>query len=250
MPHAARKVSESGYHHVVPKGESNRIIFEDDGDRLFYLQCLQKAKETTGIRVRAYVLMSNHVHLVVDDEHGRLGEAMKLPHERYAMYFKAKAGRTGRVFRKPLWSEPIESDEYLLCAVRYVHANPAAAGICPASAYEWSSAKDYLGRDGITDTDMVLGMVGGRKGFIEFSRQDAMPGRAFPGSLLSHHLSEDEATRIARRALGQERLNSLESLDRGARVEALRILAAEGLTQRQIARVTGLGAYFIEQAVR
>ena len=147
MPKAARVKSASGYYHVVPKGIADQLIFENDLDRNMYLELLRKAKVETGVKLHAYCLMSNHVHLVVEDEHDKLSEFMKYVTERYAMYYAQQIGRTGGIFRKPFWSEPIESDEYLLCAVRYVHANPAAAGICPASQYEWSSAKDYLGME-------------------------------------------------------------------------------------------------------
>lgn len=247
VPHAARKRSESGFYHVVPKGESNKIIFEDDEDRRRYLDLLAETKDVSGIKVRGYVLMSNHTHLVVDDESGKLSEAMKYLHERYAMYFKEKVGRAGRVFRKPLWSEPIESDEYLLAAVRYVDANPAVAGICPASAYEWSSARDYLGRNGVTDTDLVLDMLGGREGFIEFSRRDPMPLSAYPGSKLSRHITDDEALRVAKRALGETGLDALEGMPATKRNESVRDLLDAGLTINQVARITGLDRHIIQR---
>lgn len=253
MPHAARKKSESGYYHVVPKGESNRLLFEDDGDREEYLSLLGQAKEEAGLRLHAYALMSNHVHLVVEDEHGRLSDAMKFLHERYAAYFKEKAGRAGRIFRKPLWSEPIESDEYLLRAVRYVHANPAVAGICPASAYEWSSAKDYLGRVGIADTDAVLDMLGGRDGFVEFSRQERMPVQAFPGSRLTGHISDEDAFRVAQAVLGVEGLEQIGEMPQETRRQAIRKLLVAGIGQRQIARLTGMtlsAVHRVEQETR
>ncbi len=241
MPHSARKKSESGYYHVVPKGIADQIIFEDDEDRALYVELLRKAKAETGIRLHAYCLMSNHTHLVIEDEHDRLAEAMKYLHERYAMHYAEKIGRTGGIFRKPYWSEPIDTDGYLLCAVRYTHANPAAAGICPASVYEWSSARDYLGRaGGIADTSMVLEMLGGKDGFIEFSKMSNATAFPFPGSRLKAHLSDDEAVRIAREVLGRDNINLAKASpeERGA---ALQLLAERGFTTRQVSRICGLG---------
>lgn len=240
MPHAARTKGASGYYHVVPKGIADQIIFEDDGDRRYYLELLREAKEKTGLRVHAYCLMSNHVHLVVEDSDDHLADALKYLHERYAMRFAEKIGRTGGIFRKPYWSEPIETDDYLLCAVRYTHANPAAAGICRASAYPWSSVGDYLGRGtGIADTATVLDMLGGRSGFVEFSAAANGTAFAFPGSKLKAHLTDDEAVRIARDILGRDSVN-LAKADKNERAEAVVLLWRRGFTAKQISRICGL----------
>ena len=138
MPHTARRKSESGYYHVVSKAIADQIIFESDVDRRYYLKLLEEARADVACEVLAYCLMSNHVHLVVKDTFGSLSAMMKHVDERYGTYVADKTFRSGGIFKKPFWSEPINTDEHLLCAVRYVHANPAAAGICAASAYEWS----------------------------------------------------------------------------------------------------------------
>ena len=219
LPHNARNRSESGYYHVVPKGIADQLIFEDDLDRSMYLELLRKAKAETGVMLHAYCLMSNHVHLVVEDANGKLSEFMKYLTERYAMYFSKQIGRTGGVFRKPFWSEPIESGEHLLSAVRYVHANPAAAGICPASAY----------------------VLGGRDGFIEFSKPSHTTATPFPGSMLTHHLSDDEALAIAKAVLGDKGIN-LAACDKDSRRTGIALLAERGFPVAQIARITGVGA--------
>lgn len=240
LPHTARTISESGYYHVVPKGIADQLLFENDDDRSMYLELLRKAKAGTGVKLHAYCLMSNHIHLVVEDSNDKLSEFMKYVTERYAMYYAKQIGRTGGVFRKPFWSEPIESDEYLLCAVRYVHANPAAAGLCPASQYEWSSVKDYLGRETeITDTETVLDMLGGRSGFIEFSGQSKNTALPFPSSRLSGHLSDDEALAIAKAVLGADGIN-LAACDKSTRVAGITLLAERGFSIAQISRITGV----------
>ena len=241
MPKTRRVISGSGYYHVVPKGIANQLIFENDLDRSLYLELLRKAKAETGVKIHAYCLMSNHVHLVVEDQDGKLSEFMKFVTERYAMHYAQQIGRTGGIFRKPFWSEPIESDEHLLCAVRYVHANPAAAGICAASQYEWSSAKDYLGRSTeITDTEMVLDMLDGRDGFIEFSKANNATALPFPGSGLAHHLSDEEALAIAKNILGADGVN-LAACDAETRAASIALLAERGFSITQISRLTGIG---------
>ena len=242
MTHVARKRSESGYYHVVPKGLGDQIIFDDDEDRRLYLGLLAEAKRQTEVRVHAYCLMSNHVHLAIEDPEDRLSEALKIVHERYGSYYAEKTGRRGGIFGKPCWSEPIETDEYLLCAVRYIHANPAAAGICPASAYEWSSVRDYLGRrqNGISDTEMVLDMVGGVPGLIEFSKPQNWTAMPFAGSRLRRHLGDDETLRIAKAVAGDD-VVSLRLKGKDERSAAVKLLSAHGFTESRIVRLTGLG---------
>ena len=248
MPHVARIRGRSGYYHVVPKGIADQLIFENDDDRKYYLRLLGEAAQQTGILVHAYCLMSNHTHLVLEDAAGKLPDAMKYLHERYAMRYASRSGRKGGVFRKPYWSEPIENDSYLLCAVRYVHANPAAAGICPASAYTWSSAKDYLGRRGLTSTALVLDLLGGRDGFIAFSASANSTALPFPGSRLKAHLSDDEAFRIALGIFGRDGLN-LAKATREERSAAVTCLAQRGFTTRQIARICNISQSSVARLV-
>ena len=247
MPHAARRKSASGYYHVVPKGINDHVIFEDDEDRSLYVDFLGVAKRCYGVVIHAYCLMSNHTHLVLEDPHDHLSDFMKFVDERYGTYVAEKTGRTGGILRKPYWSEPIETDGYLLCAVRYVHANPAAAGICPASVYRWSSAKDYLGREGIADVQTVLTMLDGKEGFIEWSRAGNSTALPFPGSKLRAHLSDDEAGAILKAILGSDE-KSLMRMDVRERTPILSMLRERGFTTRQLARITGLGTGEINRA--
>ena len=242
MPHLARQKSESGYYHIIPKGLGDQIIFENDVDRRFYIQLLGEAKAETEVKIHAYCLMSNHVHLVLQDVNAQMAHALKYVHERYGAYFANKTGRRGGIFAKHSWSEPIETDAYLLCAVRYVHANPAAAGICAASVYEWSSARDYLGKrvNGITDNETVLEMCGGLRGFIQFSQPQNNTLLPFEGSKLRNHLSDDEALRIAKSIVG-EQVVSLKSLDENSRKNAVCTLASRGFAPARISRISGLG---------
>lgn len=247
MPHTARVISKSGYYHVIPNGIADQLIFACDEDRVHYIELLRRAKKEFGFALHAYCLMSNHTHLLVEASFEQLSHAMKFVHERYAMRYASEIGRTGGVFRKPYWSEPIESNEHLLCAVRYVHANPAAAGLCAASAYDWSSAKDYLGRGGITDTAMVLDMCGGKEGFIKWSRQENLTAIPFPGSRLKRHLTDEKAFAIAKMILTVDPTN-LRKLDTDTRLPALKTLKERGLSVRQISRITGLGKNEITRA--
>ena len=251
MPKGARKKGQSGFYHVVPKGISDQIIFSDDADRQLYLELLRTAKSETGIVLHAYCLMSNHAHLVLEDPEDNMAHALKYVHERYGAAYAEKSGRTGGVFRRPYWSEPIEDDAYLLCAVRYVHANPAVAGICAASLYPWSSARDYLGKgNGLTDTHMILDMCGGQQGFIRFSKMSKGTALPFPGSKLRAHLNDDEAYRLAAEIVGKTKLDAFASLAREEKDATIILLRERFFSMAQISRIVGLTKSYIQKICR
>lgn len=240
MPHSARKKSISGYYHVVPKGMHNQILFDSDNDRKLYIDLLYQAKKTYGLLIHAYCLMDNHVHLILEDSDDNLPGFMKFVNERYGMHLAESTGRSGGIFVRHLWSEPIEKESYLLCAVRYVHANPAAAGLSPASVYPWSSAKDYLGRRGVTDTDMVLNLLGGREGFIAWSKAGNSTFLPFPASRIGRHLSDEEMKRIASSIVGFD-VDTLASMSIDKRANMVGLLVERGMPISTLSRFTGLG---------
>ena len=63
MPRTARKISESNIYHVMLRGINRQDIFEDDGDRHYFMTTLRASKEASGFKLYAFCLMSNHVHL-------------------------------------------------------------------------------------------------------------------------------------------------------------------------------------------
>ena len=174
----ARRESESGYYHVVARGNGKQIIFESDDDRATFVRMLEESASAADVGIIAWCLMGNHVHLVLEDAGSRMSDAMRTLLARYARYFNERTGHVGHVFQERFFSEPIEGDSYLLAAVRYVHLNPERAGVCSAGEYRWSSYGEYVGVPVITDTSIVLDMVGGPEGFARFcgERSDTMAG--------------------------------------------------------------------------
>ena len=245
MPRTARKRSASGFYHVVSKGIAGQVLFYTDSDRCKYLDLLEQATTSNCLKLHSYCLMSNHVHLVVEDEKGTLSSAMKQVDERYGTYYAKAIDRRDGVFRKPFWSEPIENDNYLLCAVRYVHANPEAARICRALEYPWSSVDDYLGGPnarGITSTDLVMDMLGSKSGFIEFHQPQNYTGTPFSGSKLRNHLTDEETIALAAGILGHDPRA-------GTTLEEACLLADHGFPHAHIARITGITATRIRTAL-
>ena len=245
MPRCARVKSESGFCHVIAKGSGGQNLFEGAYDYRAFLELLTKACEKGGARVIAYCLMSNHVHLLLEDAEGRLGEVMKSALTGYAQRFNRLGDRVGHVFQQRFKSQPIEDEGYLLRAIRYIHDNPAKAGICSAKDYPWSSYREYVGAPVLVDTTLALELCGGVEGFVAFSASEDEEGYRFRERT---RLSDAEAQQLAARILGEIALTDLKALERGRRNALLFELKDAGLSISQIQRLTGIGRGVIARA--
>ena len=238
MPRAARARSESGFYHVVAKGNGGQNLFEDASDYRAFLELVSAAAEKCGMSVHAYCLMSNHVHLLLEDQGGRLSDFMKSLTTGYAMRFNAKTGHIGHVFQQRFKSQPVEDEVHLLQAVRYIHNNPAKAGMCSADEYPWSSYHEYAsGIQGIATVTLVLGMCGGREGFRAFQAEGGDDYRFGQRS----RVTDAEAREVARRILGDIAPGDVKAMERPRRNALLFDLRDAGLSVRQIERLTGIG---------
>ncbi len=245
MPRMTRLLSDSGFYHVVLRGNGKQLLFEDDADRRQFLQLLREKTDTDGIAVIAWCLMSNHVHLLLEDTKDTLSHMMHALATAYARRFNEKTGHVGAVFQGRFFSAPIKCDRQLLQAVRYLHENPVKAGIARAADYPWSSYREYVHGRGIADTSLVLDMVGGKDGFLRMSENARYGSYYFKTTKL---VPDDEAAEAARLLLGGADPATLKACSRLYRDEALRTLRRAGMTVKQIERLTGIGHSTISRA--
>ena len=115
--------------------------FADDNDRTLYLGLLQESLPETACRLHAYVLMTNHVHLLITpDGDDAASHLMKSVAQRYAQRCNKRWRRTGPFWEGPFKSSLVDSQEYALNCHRYIEENPLRAGIVRDPAeYPWSS---------------------------------------------------------------------------------------------------------------
>jgi len=133
--------------HVIQRGINRSACFFGDTDRRFYLKCLARAAAARACAVHAYVLMTNHVHLLVTPrEAGSVGAMMQDIGRRYVRVVNTVHGRTGSLWEGRFKSSLIDSESYLLTCHRYIECNPVRAGmVSDAAAYRWSSHAHYAG---------------------------------------------------------------------------------------------------------
>ena len=127
--------------HVVQRGNNRQACFFAEADYLYYLEALRAAADKYGGRIHAYVLMTNHVHLLMtpDREHA-LSEVMQSVGRRYVRYVNKAYRRSGTLWEGRFKASLVQSERYLLMCYRYIELNPVRAGMVDhPGEYRWSS---------------------------------------------------------------------------------------------------------------
>ena len=162
MGRQARKMSTTGYYHVVFRGINRQHLFEEESDFLYFIESFKQLKAEMLFELHAYCLMSNHVHLLMREKQiGDISVIMKRVLTKYVMYFNRKYERSGALIASRYKSVPVEIDEYFVPLMCYIHQNPIRAGIVKKpEEYRFSSYNDYVQGGNLTDTSFSLKMLG------------------------------------------------------------------------------------------
>ena len=259
MPRGSREKSESGIYHVIIRGANRQEIFHTKEDKLRFLEILKKYKTQAEVEVYGWVLMGNHVHLLIKEGKEDLSLTMKRIGVSFVWYYNFKYKTTGHLFQDRFRSEKVETDEYLLTVVRYIHQNPIKAGIVKKVVeWEWSSCRGYYGEsvfpEGLLDSEFVLRIFShdmnyAIERFIEFNtlqnNDHCLEDKVFRKVRLS---DEEAKLEILNQIDGME-IAKVKSLPKKQRDEILRnIKEIEGISQRQAARIFGVSENLIFKA--
>lgn len=135
---------ENAIYHVIARGNNREDIFLDAGDKDKYLELVGKYKQKYGFELFAYVLMDNHVHLLVCIDQIPISKIMQGIQQTYTLYYNKKYRHIGHVFQQRYKAYLCNSDSYLLSIVCYIHQNPCRANLSDGLNYKWSSHTNYL----------------------------------------------------------------------------------------------------------
>ena len=127
--------------HVIQRGNNRSVIFGAEEDYGFYLDRLREGCNKHGCDVHAYVLMTNHTHLLLTphSENG-IGKLMQYIGRYYVQYFNYQYRRTGTLWEGRYKATLLDSEQYLLTCYRYIELNPVrAAMVDHPREYPWSS---------------------------------------------------------------------------------------------------------------
>ena len=162
MPRQARLDVPGALHHIMVRGINKSAIFDDDQDRQKFLERLGANIVEAKCSVYAWVLMTNHVHILFKSGSKGISAVMRKLLTWYALYYNRRHRRTGHLFENRYKSILCDEDNYLLALIRYIHLNPIRAGMAKTmeelDRYPWSGHSAVMSKRKCLwmDTDYVL----------------------------------------------------------------------------------------------
>ena len=145
MPRKPRMYLAGVPSHIVQRGNDRNACFFEKDDYHFYLQCLGEACLRYAVSLHAYVLMTNHVHLLMTPSTPEgVSRTMQLVGNRYVQYINRSYGRTGTLWEGRHKSSLVDAERYLLSCYRYIELNPVRAEmVSHPGEYPWSSYRHH-----------------------------------------------------------------------------------------------------------
>ncbi len=244
MGRVARQKSETGIYHVMMRGIDKRNIFLDEEEYSAFLKYLKRAQERTGCTIYAFCLMTNHVHLLLKTE-GMIGDVIKRVAVGYAQYHNIKNGRTGHLFQNRFKSEVVETNEYFLTVLRYIHQNPIKAGLVQEMKhYKWSSYQEYLYENKIiVDIEFAFSFFKNLKEFLVFMEEKNEDKCLDYNPIV--RWTDDDLMKYIQQLVN---IDEVYNLDKQARDKVLKkIKIKTGASNRQLSRVLGFGRGIFEK---
>jgi len=158
---------EGAFYHVLTRGNQKQKIFLNEEDFSKYLQILTDYKKRYRFLLYAYVLMPNHVHLLMETREISLSKILQGINQRYTMYFNWKYDTVGHLFQGRYKAILCDKNEYLLNLIKYIHYNPVRAELAGSlDQYLWSSHRNYMRMksSGIVDKQLVFDIFSENQG--------------------------------------------------------------------------------------
>lgn len=246
MPRTSRKTSFSGYYHVIMRGIDRQIVFESDSDYRVFLNRLEDYSMIDDIKICAYCLMSNHVHLLINAAKENLSVFIKRIGVSYSAYFNKKYMHSGHLFQDRFKSEIIEDERGLLTVFRYILNNPEQAGICRASEYKWSSFLEYNYVFGLTRCEEIHRLIDNRS-LVEFLKEK---DDEYVMEFDTKKNDDKWALKVMSRILDGKSPTVIQSFEKEKRNKFIGIFKDEGIREAQIARLTGVSRGVVRGVIK
>ena len=219
---------------------NRQILFEEEIDYIKYLDILSKAKEKFGFKIYAYCLMTNHIHMLIEDKKNNLSNFMKQINHEYAMYYNKKYDRLGYVFADRFKSENIENEKYFNTCLRYIHQNPVKALITDKTyEYKFSSIHAYRRMKGnylnLVDTSVIFKRYD--KGTFLKWNEEANNDMCM--DYMNNHMTDKEIESLLFKYLNITKLSEYDRLSQNKKNVGIKQLLKMYIPIRQISRISG-----------
>jgi putative transposase len=163
MPRLPRLHVSGGCYHVILRGNHREDIFVDAEDRYALNGIVAESMQRYGARSLGFCWMTNHLHALVQIADQPLGKVMQRIAARYSRHRHKQLGTTGHLFERRYRAWLVDTDQYIVALLRYIHRNPVEAGIVKSvKDYPWSSHRAYLGLESFNwlNVEFGLGLFG------------------------------------------------------------------------------------------
>ena len=236
----------------MARGINGQNIFEDEEDKERYISTMERYKKEHNFELYAYCLMNNHIHLLIKENKIEVAKIMKCIGTSYVYYYNWKYERNGHLFQDRYKSETVEEEPYLLTVYRYILNNPVKAKLCvKAEDYKWSSNKD-INKSETSDVGFIFKLFNedsqkAKEEIIKFINQ------ANDDNCLeyeeNYRLTDEKATAIIKKLSKIKNLNDIQKLSYENKKKLIaRLKEIDGLSIRQIVRLTMLSKYMVENS--
>ena len=183
--------------------------------------------------------MGNHVHILIKEGKEPLESIFKRIGNRYVYWYNTKYQRIGHLFQDRYKSEPVETDEYFLTVVRYIHQNPVKAGLVKrCEDYIFSSYNEYLKKNTIIDKEFLLKMVSLSE-YRRYHRQEEQ-NSCLEVKEVIQRMTDEQAKQLIKKISGCENIEQFQELSEDKQHKYIKQLRHKNLSIRQISRLTGI----------
>jgi REP element-mobilizing transposase RayT len=201
MPRKPRIEFEGAFYHVITRGNQRQKIFKEPADYNKFLQFLLIYRNRYHYHLNAFVLMSNHVHLLIETGETPLSKILQGINQSYTLYFNRKYKTVGHLFQGRYKAILCDRESYLLGLLKYIHENPLRARIAETlDVYPWSSHHAYTGKNNplaLVSEDQVLRMFSenksrARRKYREFMEANATIKKTEVYATIDQRIQGDE----------------------------------------------------------
>lgn len=240
MARPPREYSGSGFYHIMFRGINHQSIFLAPKDYRYMLGTIAQVKAATTFSLHAYCMMTNHVHLLLKEaQWGDISIIMKKMLTKYSMYFNRTYERCGALFDNRYKSRAVEEDSYFVMLLLYIHQNPVRAGLAQhAYEYRYSSYHEYAAASfALVDPEPAATLIDA--GHWQAMHEETID-RSECAFVEKPGWTDAAVSQRLLALAGVENATDLACLDKKRRNGILAELKTEGVSVRQIGRVTGL----------
>lgn len=251
MPREARKKGSSGIYHIMLRGINRQTIFEDDEDKIRFLETIKKYKDQMKFQLYSYCLMNNHIHLLIKEKEEPISASIKRISSSYVYWYNMKYDRCGHLFQERFKSENVDDAAYFLTVLRYIHQNPLKAGLTK-NVFEsnWTSINEYIHKVDFVDIEYGLSLFSQDRDLAVENFKKYMQQRNHDQCLedrIRIRMSDSEVMRYLHQ-IGVANTSELQQMERDKRdVVLLKLKQMNGVSLRQLSRITGISKSVIHR---